>query len=62
MPTPLTLLSLAAKQIWPRVPTAARLKPARVFLWHSQDANESQGPAQQLKRLTDFCHHGIFTL
>ena len=47
------LLSLASKQIWPHVLTAARLKPERLFLLHSQDANESQGPAQRLKRFFD---------
>src|ERR1035437_7500182 len=52
-PMPHTLLSLASKQIWPHVLTAAWLKPERVFLLHSQDANESQGPAQRLKRFLD---------
>ncbi len=49
----MTLLSLAAKQIWPHVLTVARLKPVRVFLLHSQDAAESKGPAQRLKRFFD---------
>ncbi|MGA3179527.1 MAG: hypothetical protein ABSF38_04210 [Verrucomicrobiota bacterium] len=47
------LLSLASKQIWPHVLTAARLKPERVFLLHTQDAGESQEPAQRLKRFFD---------
>lgn len=47
------LLSLASKQVWPHVLTAARLKPERVFLLHTHDAKESQGPAQRLKRLLD---------
>lgn len=47
------LLSLASKQIWPQVLAVAHLKPSRLFLLHSQDANESQGPAQRLKRFFD---------
>lgn len=47
------LLSLASKQIWPQVLTVARLKPARLFLLHSEDAAESKGPAQRLKRFFD---------
>jgi hypothetical protein len=47
------LLSLASKQIWPHVLTSARLKPERVFLLHSENPNESQGPAQRLKRFFD---------
>ncbi len=47
------LLSLASKQIWPHILTAVRLKPERIFLLHTQDANESQGPAQRLKRFFD---------
>lgn len=49
----LILLSLASKQIWPHVLTAVRLKPDRVFLLHSQDANESRDPAKRLKRFFD---------
>lgn len=51
--SPMILLSLASKQIWPQVLMVAQLKPSRVFLLHSQDANESKGPAQRLKRLFD---------
>lgn len=47
------LLSLASKQIWPQVLAVAHLKPDRVFLLHSEDAAESKGPAQRLKRLFD---------
>ena len=47
------LLSLASKQIWPQVLAVAHLKPSRLFLLHSQDANESHGPAQRLKRFFD---------
>lgn len=49
------LLSLASKQVWPQVLAVAHLKPARVFLLHSEDAGESKGPAQRLKRLFDDC-------
>jgi hypothetical protein len=47
------LLSVASKQIWPQVLAVAHLKPERVFLLHSEDAAESQGPAQRLKRFFD---------
>ncbi|HYT61837.1 MAG TPA: hypothetical protein VEL06_16785 [Haliangiales bacterium] len=49
----MTLLSLASKQIWPQVLAVAHLAPERVFLLHSEDAVESKGPAQRLKRLFD---------
>ncbi len=49
----MTLLSLASKQIWPQVLAVAHLKPGRVFLLHSEDAAESRGPAQRLKRFFD---------
>ena len=49
----MVLLSLASKQIWPQVLAVGHLKPERVFLLYSQDANESQGPAQRLKRFFD---------
>jgi hypothetical protein len=49
----MTILSLASKQIWPHVLTAGRLKPDRVFLLHSQDANESRDPAKRLKKFFD---------
>lgn len=47
------LISLASKQIWPQVLTVAHLKPDRLFLIHSNDKTESQGPAQRLKRFFD---------
>jgi hypothetical protein len=47
------LLSLASKQIWPQVMAVTQLKPTQVFLLHSDDSAESQGPAQRLKRLFD---------
>lgn len=47
------LLSLASKQIWQQVLTVSHLRPDRLFLLHSEDANESQGPAQRLKRFFD---------
>ena len=49
----MVLLSLASKQIWPQVLAVAHLKPDRVFLLHSEDATESKGPAQRLKRFFD---------
>jgi hypothetical protein len=49
----MTLLSLASKQIWPQVLAVAHLEPGRVFLLHSEDAGESKGPAQRLKRFFD---------
>jgi hypothetical protein len=49
----MTLLSLASRQIWPQVLAIAHLKPTRVFLLHSEDAAESKGPAQRLKRFFD---------
>ncbi|MFO1498742.1 MAG: hypothetical protein U1G07_10175 [Verrucomicrobiota bacterium] len=45
------LLTIASRQIWPQVLAVAHLKPERVFLLHSEDAAESKGPAQRLKRL-----------
>jgi len=47
------LLSLASKQIWPHVLTAAHLKPARLFLLHTEDTSESSDPARRLKRFFD---------
>ena len=49
----MTFLSLVSKQIWPQVLAVAHLKPQRVFLLHSDDAAESKGPAQRLKRFFD---------
>lgn len=49
----MTLLSLASKQIWPQVLAVHHLKPDRVVLLHSDDTNESQSPAQRLKRFFD---------
>ena len=54
---PLILLSLASKQIWPQVLTVAHLKPEQLILLHSEDAAESKGPAQRLKRFFD--HSGL---
>ncbi len=52
---PLTLLSLASRQIWPQVLAVAHLnpKPSRILLLHSDDAAESKGPAQRVKRFFD---------
>ena len=47
------LLSLASKQIWPQVLAVTHLKPASLFLLHSEDTAESKGPAQRLKRFFD---------
>ena len=49
----MTLLSLASRQIWPQVLAVAHLKPQRLLLLHSDDAAESRGPAQRLKRFFD---------
>lgn len=49
----MNLLSLASRQIWPHVLTVAHLEPQRVVLLHSDDPQESKGPAQRLKRLFD---------
>ncbi len=51
--SPMTLLTLASRQIWPQVLTVAHLKPQRLFLLPSDDAQESRGPAQRLKRFFD---------
>jgi len=57
----MTLLTLASKQIWPQVLAVAHLQQKeqieRVFLLHSDDASESKGPAQRLKRFFD--HSGL---
>jgi hypothetical protein len=53
MTPPLTLLSLDPRQIWPQLLAVTHFKPTRVFLFHSEDADESKGPAQRLKRLCD---------
>ena len=47
------LLSLASRQIWPHILAVAWLKPTRIFLLHTRDVEESQGPAQRLKRFFD---------
>lgn len=47
------LLSLASKQIWPQVLTTARLRPERLVLLHSDEAQESKQPAQRLKRFIE---------
>lgn len=47
------LLALASRQIWPHVLTVTHLKPEQLFLLHSNDQAESQGPAQRLKRFFD---------
>lgn len=47
------LLALASRQIWPHVLAVTHLKPERLFLLHSDDPVESQGPAQRLKRFFD---------
>lgn len=47
------LLTLASKQIWPQVLAVAHLKPSQVFLLHTSDFGESEGPAERLKTLFD---------
>jgi hypothetical protein len=55
----MTLLSHVSKQIWPQVLAVAHLKPERVLLLHSEDAAESKGLAQRLKRLFDDAGHHL---
>lgn len=52
----MTLLSLASKQVWPHILSVTQIKPERLVLLHSDDANESRLPAQRLKRFFD--RHG----
>lgn len=43
-----TLISLASRQAWPQLLVWRMLKPARIFLLHSADRNESEQPAARL--------------
>ena len=49
----LTLLSLVSRQVWPHILVAKHLKPSRLILLHSDDADESRRPAGRLKRFFD---------
>ena len=49
----LTLLSLASRQVWPHILAVAHLKPSRLILLHSDDADESRRPAERLKKFFD---------
>lgn len=45
-----TLISIASRQIWPQVLAVMHLKPKNLFLLHSDDSDESKGPARRLNR------------
>lgn len=47
----MTLLTLVSKQIWPQVLSVAHLKPTSLILLHSEDRQESNLPAQRIKKL-----------
>ncbi len=47
------LLSLASRQVWPHILTAAYRKPSRLILLHSDVADESKEPAKRLKEFFD---------
>lgn len=47
------LLSLASRQVWPHILTAAHLKPSRLILLHSDAPDESREPAKRLKEFFD---------
>ena len=47
------LLSLASRQVWPHVLAVAHLKPERLTLLHSSDAEESRKPAERLKKFLE---------
>ncbi|MBI4657920.1 MAG: DUF1887 family protein [Verrucomicrobia bacterium] len=46
---PSTLLSLASKQVWPHVLVVSHLRPERLILLHSSEAEESEKPARRLR-------------
>ena len=48
-----TLLSLSSKQVWPHILAVTHLKPSALVLLHSEDADESRGPARRLKKFFD---------
>lgn len=50
---PMTLISLASRQIWPQVLAALHLRPSHLALLHSDDADESRLPAQRLMKFFD---------
>lgn len=45
------LISLASRQAWPHLLVWKAIEPSSVFLIHSNNAEESQAPAQNLQRL-----------
>lgn len=45
-----TMLSIASRQIWPHILSVTHLRPAKLILLHTADAEESKTPAQRLKR------------
>lgn len=50
---PRLLLSLASRQAWPHILAVAHLKPERLMLLHSSDAEESRKPAERLKKFLE---------
>ena len=46
-------MSLASRQVWPHVLAVAHLKPERLLLLHSSDAQESRKPAERLKKFLE---------
>ena len=48
--TGLTLLSLSSRQVWPHILAVTHLKPSNLILLHSEDADESRGPARRLQK------------
>src|SRR3989442_11573857 len=48
---PVTLLSLASKQIWPQVLAVLHARPLRLVLFHSDEEGESKRPAERLRDL-----------
>jgi hypothetical protein len=54
---PMTLLSLASRQIWPQVLSVLHLRPQpqRLVLFHSDEEAESKRPAERLKFFLEPC-------
>lgn len=45
----MTLLTLSSRQIWPQVLSTLHVRPSRLFLFHSDEGEESRHPAERLK-------------
>ena len=48
-----TLLSLSSRQVWPHILSVTHLRPSKLILLHSEDVDESRGPARRLKKFFD---------